>query len=116
MLDYFWSIHGISQSLLDMRQFEEAKTLVWQLNGEDPRVQYYKGIILILVKDYEGAKSIFKNIADEKNQIDPSIKTKAQIFLKKYELFAAYPGAETIFLETLLAKGMTENGQYQSNL
>lgn len=101
----------IAQSYLDQRNLTAAKNLIWQLNKEDTGVKYYTGIILSLFKDPEGAKKIFTEIATKEN--DPN-RANAQKFVDVFTTFSYYKGGEQIFLETLLAKAMTEVKQYSA--
>ncbi len=101
----------IAQSYLNQRNINAAKSLIGQLNKEDSEVKYYTGIILSLFKDPEGAKKIFTEISKKAN--DPN-KTNAQNFVDAFTTFSYYKGGEQIFLETLLAKAMTESGQYEA--
>jgi len=101
----------IAQSYLDQRNLNAAKTLIWQLNKEDPSVKYYTGIILSLFKDPEGAKKIFTEIAAKDG--DPN-RSNAQNFVDAFTTFSYYKEGEQIFLETLLGKAMTESEQYEA--
>ncbi|MFA6305864.1 MAG: tetratricopeptide repeat protein [Candidatus Gracilibacteria bacterium] len=101
----------IAQSYLDQRNINAAKALVWRLNKEDPEVKYYVGIILSLFKDNEGAKKIFAEISAKEN--DPN-KSNAQNFVDAFTQFSYYKEGEQIFLETLLAKAMTQSKQYEA--
>lgn len=103
----------IAQSYLDQRNLNAAKTLIWQLNKEDPAVKYYTGIILSLFKDPEGAKKIFTEIAAKDG--DPN-RANAQNFVDAFTTFSYYKEGEQIFLETLLGKAMTESGQYEASI
>lgn len=103
----------IAQSYLDQRNLNAAKTIIKQLNKEDSAVKYYTGIILSLFKDNEGAKKIFTEIASTEN--DPN-KSNAQNFVNAFTTFSYYKEGEQIFLETLLAKAMTESKQYEASI
>ncbi|MFH1284406.1 MAG: tetratricopeptide repeat protein [Candidatus Peregrinibacteria bacterium] len=113
---------GITRSLLNQRNIEGAKTFVWTLSDSDYGVKYYTGIILVLYKDFEGAKNIFTQLAQAPTEqteevstpIDPALKAKAQIFADTYTNFSYFTEAENIFLETLLAKALTDTGEYES--
>lgn len=105
---------GIVQALLDSREVEKAKELVWALDQEEARVQYYKALLLVLFREYEQAHEIFIVLADQNSAASPSVRQKAEIFLDKYVIYSYYPDGETIFLQTMLAKAMTETGQYQA--
>ncbi|MDP2642262.1 MAG: tetratricopeptide repeat protein [Candidatus Peregrinibacteria bacterium] len=100
----------IAQSYLAQRNINAAKEIIKQLNKEDPEVKYYTGIILSLFKDNEGAKKIFTEISKIEN--DPN-KENAQKFVNAFTQFSYYKEGEQIFLETLLAKAMTEAKQFE---
>lgn len=103
---------GIARTYLANRDIQSAKNTIWLLNQSDPTVKYYKGIILILYKDFEGAKKTFEELA-QKNPTQPDSE-KAKKFLASYETFSYYKGGEQIYLETLLAKNLTEVDEYNS--
>lgn len=103
---------GIARTYLAKRDIQSAKNTIWLLNQEDPTVKYYKGIILILYKDFEGAKKTFEELA-QKNPTQPDSE-KAKKFLASYETFSYFKGGEQIYLETLLAKNLTEVDEYNS--
>lgn len=107
---------GIVQAMLDLREVEKTQELLWTLEDGDSRVQYYRGIVLILLREYEQAQKVFVALTNERSNASADIKYKAQVFVDKYTTFSYYPDAETIFLQTLLAKAMTETGQHQASI
>lgn len=102
---------GLVKSSLAKRDIESAKNSLWQLDANNPQVQYYKAITLILYKEFDQSKDIFTNLVANENT-DTSIKNKSTIFLDKYRTFESFKEGEEVFLETLLAKAMTEVEEY----
>ncbi|MBI4975191.1 tetratricopeptide repeat protein [Candidatus Peregrinibacteria bacterium] len=108
---------GIAESYLNLRDIESAKTIIWKMDKSNPNVKYYTGIILILHKDFAGAKKLFTEISEDASQTQTSgIKENSQVFLEAYKLFSYFKEGEQIFLETLLAKSLTEIGQFESSI
>lgn len=114
---------GLARSYLNQRNIEKAKTIVWTLDKSSPYVQYYTGIILILYKDFEGAKKIFaslipteKETEETQPKIPTSISEKSAKFIKAYTLFDQFKDGEQIFLETLLAKALTETEEFEASI
>lgn len=114
---------GIAKSHLSARNIEAAKSLIWQLDETDYNVKYYRGIMLILYKEFDSAKEIFEGLIPEETteeespespQIPSQIAKNAQKFLDAYTTFSYFREAEDVFLETLLAKAMTEASEYNA--
>lgn len=97
----------LAQAFINSRQIEAAKNLIWKLDPDNPKVKYYTGIILILFKDFAGAKNIFIELANQQNQ-------NAEIFVKVFENFELFRAGESIFLQTLLAQALTQVEQYEA--
>lgn len=93
------------QSHLDLNELPQAKQLAWSLNETDPRVIHYRGIIATAYKNYEEAKSQFKQIKDEK---------QAKMYLTAYETYSYFTEANENFLKLLLAKALVDDEQYQT--
>ncbi len=101
---------GIARSLLNNQNIEQAKSLVWKMDKENAEVKYYTGVLLILYKDFEGAKNNFEELA--KNETTPYlVKAKAQKFIDAYTTFSYFSEGETLHLQTLLAKALTQSGE-----
>lgn len=105
---------GIAQSYLNQRNIQEAKNLVWQLDKNNFEVKYYSGLILVLYKDFDGAKKIFQEINSAQGQIPNEIRTNSKNFLAAYENFSSFAEGSPLHLQTLLAKAFTESGQFES--
>ncbi len=105
---------ALARTYLSIRQIENAKKIIWNLAQENPRVQYYKGIITILYKDFDGAQKIFQEIAKTIPAPAQSLLENNQKFLDAYQNFSYYKGSEKTFLELLLAKAMTATNEYQA--
>lgn len=103
---------GITRTYLANRDIQSAKNTAWALDQTNPATQYYKGIILILYKDFEGAKKTFEELV-QKNPTGTDSEN-AKKFLASYKTFSYYEGGEQIYLETLLAKNLTEVDEYNS--
>lgn len=104
---------GIAESYLNLRDFENAKNVTWKLDPTLPEVRYYTGLILILHKDFEGAKKKFTSIIEDETILDQNLKEKAQIFSNAFATFAVFPEGNLLHLQTLLAKAFTDNGHYE---
>jgi tetratricopeptide (TPR) repeat protein len=100
---------GIVQSYLNDRQFEEARDYLILLDQTKTEVKYYNSIILILFKDFNGAKTIFTAL--EPGKENKTISEYSKKFLEKYKIFESYKEGEQIFLQTLLSKALTEVNQ-----
>lgn len=105
---------ALARTYLGMREIEKAKGIIWTLDEKNNFVQYYKGIILVLYKDFEGAKKTFQNIADLNPKPEQSLLDNNQKFLDAYQNFSYYKGGENLYLEILLAKSMTGAEEYQA--
>lgn len=109
---------NITKSYLNAKNIEAAKAQIWQLNQEDYLVQYYKGIILILYKDFEGAKQIFEKLSAQnaapQPQIPKNIMENSQKFISAYNTFAYFKEGDPLYIQTLLAKTLTEVSEYDA--
>ena len=79
----------------------------------DYQVKYYKAIVLILYKSFDESKALFGEIVANKSLTQKLI-SNAQKFLDKFETFSYFKESNPLYLETLLAKAMTETGEYGS--
>lgn len=98
---------SLARSELNAREIEKAKTLIWTLDEKDNRVAYYKGITLILYKDFDAAKKQFEAIAKADPKPTADILKNTEKFLEAYTTYSYYKESEKIFLQLLLAKTMT---------
>lgn len=105
---------ALARTYLGMRQIENAKKIIWSLDDKDPHAQYYKGIIAILYKNFDGAKKIFEDISKLNPKPEQSLLENNQKFLDAYKNFSYYKGSENTYLELLLAKAMTSTNEYQA--
>ncbi len=103
---------GIARSYLDMRNIENAKNTIWKLDSRNPEVSYYTGLILVLYKDFEGAKKIFSELINPENKVAEELRTKSQKFINAYTTYSYFTESPQVFLELLLAKAFTENQHY----
>ncbi|MBI2634353.1 tetratricopeptide repeat protein [Candidatus Peregrinibacteria bacterium] len=97
---------ALARAHLNSREIEEAQKIIWQLNDQNSEVKYYKGIILILYKELDKAKNIFQELATTK------LADKSQKFIDAFTTFSYYSEADQEFLTLLLAKAMTDNGEF----
>ena len=103
---------ALVQSNLDLNQIAEAKELVWQLDRANFQVKYYTGLILVLYKEFDQAKEFFTAIVATDSTAPDEIKKNTQQILDRYQTFGYYSEAEKIFLQTMLAKTLTEIDQH----
>jgi tetratricopeptide (TPR) repeat protein len=101
---------GYLRALINTRAIQEAEDLVIKMDESQPEVKYYKSIILILNKDYEKAKNLVVEISDDENASSQT-KEKANTIIDAYSTFSYYPEAESIFLETLICKSLSQVGE-----
>ncbi len=92
---------AIVQSQLNQQHIEIARNTLEQLDQEDTDVKFLSAILHVLYKDFDGAKKIFEEL-------------EAKDFLAHYETYSYYTEGDPLFLQTLLAKQLTEIDQYSS--
>jgi len=119
---------GLIRSYLSARNIEAAKNFIWNLSTEeeqnDPHIKYYKGIILILHKDFETARQIFHEIvtagtSEEEeliNVIPDKLITYSQNFLDDYAIFDTYKEGDILYLEAMLAKTLTDVHEFEASI
>ena len=93
---------SLAQANLNLRNTDEAKEIVWALDEENSKVKYYRGIIFVLAKEFDKAHAVFSQVGDE----------KSKKFVESFELFSHFREADPLYLNMLLAKNLTEVGQY----
>jgi len=106
----------LTKAHLDAREIEEAKNIIWSLDDNNLEVKYYKAVILILYKQFELSNEIF-NSSIEIQATSPkelATKKKIQVYLNTFETFSYYKEAEMVFLNLLLAKALTDTGEYEA--
>src|SRR3989338_6254160 len=96
---------GIARAYLNSREIEKAKDIIWQVDANNKEVKYYKGIISILYKDNDTARDLFKELVPV---------AKSQIFLDAFETFSYYEESNSVFLELLLSKALTDVKEYEA--
>jgi len=96
----------LAQSYLDQRNFPAAKSLIDQLDQNNQEVIYYKGLLQILNQKFKEAKET----------LSPLQKPEAENFRNAYQKFEYFKEGETLHLQVLLAKALTEVGQYQASI
>lgn len=105
---------GITNSLLNLKQIEEAKDYVWQLPEALSEVQYLRGEILILYKDFTNAENAFRKVATSTPPPSTEITSNTQKYLDAFDTFDFFKESEQIFLQLLLAKALTQNHQFEA--
>lgn len=105
---------AIARSLINQRNYQAAKSIVFELDQTIPDVQYYSGVLRIIGNDTEGAKAKFTEIVESEESIRASIKENAQKFLDAYEVFSYFKEGSPLHLRTLLAKVLTEVKEYDA--
>jgi tetratricopeptide (TPR) repeat protein len=93
---------SIAQANLNLKDIDSAKEIIWALDEEDPQVKYYRGIILVLAKEFDKAWAIFSQVGDD----------KSKKFVESFDLFSHFREADPLYLNMLLAKNLTDVGQY----
>lgn len=108
----------MAKANLDAREIETAKNIVWSLDENKLQVKYYRGVILILYKEFEQSNALFQNtIALEATTPEEVIaKEKAQVFINAFKTFSYYKESESVFLSLLLAKALTDTGEYEASI
>lgn len=100
---------GEIKSLLGQKNIESAKTILWTLDPSTPEVKYYRGVTLLLYKSFDEARKTFEElIAQTEPAISQVIIDNSQKFIDKYRLFDTFKESDHLFLQTLLAKALTE--------
>ncbi len=107
---------GIARALLNERKTEEAKNIVWALDKSDNTVKYYTGVILILYKDFEGAKNEFEEIVSAEPPASADLIEKARKFTRNFQLFEYFTDESPLFLQLLLAKSLVDVGEYEASI
>lgn len=103
----------IVQSYFNSRNFEKARDILETLDNQNEKVRYYNAITLILFKQFDEAKAIFNDILKNKSA-DKTIAESSKKFIEKYNTFETFKEGSPLFLQTLLAKALTENDQYEA--
>lgn len=85
-------------------QIEQAKETILKLDESKPEIAYYKGIILILYKQFDQAKPLLSKVETD----------QAKNLLSAFESYSYYKESEPEFLQLLLAKALVDNGEYYS--
>lgn len=104
----------LARAHLANRSIETAKDIIWQLDEAKPENTYYKGVIYLLYKEYDLAKSTLLGVEalDPQNQEQLEIKEKALKILAAFDTFAYYKESNPAFLDLLIAKSLGENGEH----
>lgn len=106
---------GLIRSYINLRDIEKAKEMLDNLEQTDALVQYYQGIISILYKDFDAAKELFTFLAtNEEFAIPDWVKENSLKFTEAYEIFSSYPEGEKVHLKTLLAKALSDVGEFEA--
>ncbi|MFA6917996.1 MAG: tetratricopeptide repeat protein [Candidatus Gracilibacteria bacterium] len=107
---------GIVQSFINIRQFEKARDYLVTLDQTQNSVKYYNALMFILFKDFDKAKTVFTEIISAKENADEITSKYSQKFLDKYKTFSTFKEGDPLFLQTLLAKAMTEVEQCEASI
>lgn len=108
---------AVARAHINAREFEEAKNIIWNIENPSPQTKYYKGLISILYKDFEAAKNIFNEIIAIAEAVeDKNLTENTQKYLDAFTTFSYYKEGEQIFLELLLAKTMTDAGEFEASI
>lgn len=105
---------GIAKAYLESRKIEAAKILVSDLDQNQPEVKFYTGIIFMIYKDFGNAENSLQQLLDEDREIptSPELTEKTEKLLAAFEKFSYFRESEPVFLATLLAKALTDVGEY----
>ncbi len=111
-IDSFSIYLRIIQSHLNLREIENAKSILAQLDQTHPQVRYYNGIIQVAEDNVEGARNSFQSLVEANLEQYPQITQYSQAFISQYENFEFFTEANPLMLETGLAKALTEVNQF----
>jgi len=109
---------GIARSYMNLRNIEEAKKLILEMDQTNNDVKLYKGIVSLLYTNFEEAKKLFKEISSTKlanGEENPTV-AKAKKFDNVFNLFSSFKEGDPLYLETLLAKALTEIEEYEVSI
>lgn len=98
---------SLARSKLNARQTGQAKEIIWQLDETNSRVAYYKGIILILYKDFDEAQKRFVAISKADPPAEHQLLENSLKFLDAYKTYSYYKESDKIYLQLLLAKTLS---------
>jgi tetratricopeptide (TPR) repeat protein len=104
---------GYLRSLINSRALTEAENLVINMDDSQPEVKYYKSIILTLKKEYSQVETLLAEI-NENESASVNTKEKANIILLAFETYNYYPEAESVFLDALICKALSQVGENES--
>jgi len=106
---------GLVRSYINLRNIEKAKDVLEQLEETDPTVQYYKGIISILYKEFDEAKENFTFLATtDLVEIPDWVQENSLKFIDAYDTFSHFPEGEDVHLKTLLTKALSDVSEYEA--
>ncbi|MFA7685455.1 MAG: tetratricopeptide repeat protein [Candidatus Gracilibacteria bacterium] len=105
---------GVAQSFINIRQFEKARDYLVTLDQTKYEIKYYNALILILFKEFDNAEIVLNEIVTAKEKVDDKFLNYSQKFLDKYKTFSSFKEGDNLFLETLIAKALTEVEQYDA--
>lgn len=100
---------GEIRAMVGLKDLDNAKTILWTLDPTNPDVKYYRSIFLVLYKQFDDAKTSFSDLIAQQDPLpNQTLKDASQKFLDKYNLFGTYKESSDLFLQTMLAKALTE--------
>ncbi|MBU1152268.1 tetratricopeptide repeat protein, partial [Patescibacteria group bacterium] len=105
------------RTLINLRDFEGAKTQLESLDQDQYITKYYKGILEIIYKNFEEANKIFNEIEKSAESDTPpssEILEKTKNFSEKSRLFSYFREGDPLYIQTLLAKALTESEEYDA--
>jgi len=105
----------IGKTYLDNREVEEANTHFNALTADDENIKYYRAIIKLLYKDYEGGKEDLNTLASAENT-SKETKDKISLYTKALENFETYKEGKPEFMEALLAKAFIDSGEFGASI
>ena len=94
------------KTYIALKDIPAAQGLINSLDTQQPKIKYYQAILKILYKDFDGAQILFSEIIEETTD------KNSQKFIDKYGLFSTFKESDPLYLQTLLAKTLTEVKEY----
>ncbi len=105
---------GLARAHLNSREIEEANEIIAILDTSNPEVIYYQGIIKILYRKFDDAKTLFKKVATMEPKASDTLLKNTAKFLASYDNFDLYPETDKLYLELMLAKNLTDIQEYKA--
>lgn len=109
---------GVARSYMNLKDIDTAKKLILEMDQKNNDVKFYKAIVLLLYTDFEASKKLFKEISItplKKGEQNLTV-DKAKKFSIAFDLFGSFKEGSPLYLETLLAKALTEIEEYEVSI